>query len=415
MRVDRLKRILEHILLGAGATSVAGCCDLTGAGKYPDWYSYTIVLPSPAVAAAAREGTDGSLDETTCTAACSGRPACRFATARVTWKAEAGSIQCHEKAPPGVVVGRVYPRPRPEHLDTTGSIDMDGRYFVGTPKLCAELCDPGVESCDILPAVAPPPPPSMRFIVCEQNNEGQCPTPAWLRMPAGRVPPGANLEGEIARTPGDFFAEVSSLEALSVKAFRHCARSLTKLGAPAAFALAARRAARDEIRHARLTRRLAARFGRERIARQQWTAKPHTLLSFAIENAEEGCAGETLGALLAMHQASFAADAEVRRTMTSIARDELGHAALAWSIHAWCLSRLPYRERVQVMEALRAAQDRWVRSPAAFPAAVVNTTGIPSANRARELARGLRASLRPRHLATAGRGPPSCKACSDSL
>ncbi len=154
---------------------------------------------------------------------------------------------------------------------------------------------------------------------------------------------------------GRYFTEVAHLEAASVVAFRAIGRQLAVYGAPTSLRRAARRATRDEIAHARITRTLAERFG-GRYVPPQVTAKPApSLETVASENATEGCVRETFGALLATYQAEHATDPQVRRTMRRIARDEARHAALAWRIANWAENRLDAVAKGRVRAARQAS------------------------------------------------------------
>jgi hypothetical protein len=162
------------------------------------------------------------------------------------------------------------------------------------------------------------------------------------------TPPGREL--------GTHFARVACMEAGSVEAFRWLRDELVAHGAPKRLVRAACRAIRDETRHVRQTAALARRFGEEPIA--PMPAPPRTvrpLLAMALENAVEGCVRETYSALECAWQAELATDPVVRATMKRIARDEMRHLALAWSVHAWAVSRLTPGERARVLAAQRDA------------------------------------------------------------
>lgn len=115
----------------------------------------------------------------------------------------------------------------------------------------------------------------------------------------------------------------------------------------------------------------------------------------AIENAVEGCVGETWAALLASWQASSAQDPELRRTMRPLADEETQGARQAWQIAAWLDGMLDEHDRKRV----RAARDEAVRELEREVAeGGANTAGdallgLPSAAQARVLLRELRTSL----------------------
>jgi hypothetical protein len=151
---------------------------------------------------------------------------------------------------------------------------------------------------------------------------------------------------------------MAQLEAASVDAFHALHADLARLGAPKRLLAAVRAAARDEVRHARMVGSIAKRFGARRVPVSVPAAGARSVEDLAIENAEEGCVREAFGAAIAALQAERADDPRVRRLMSIIARDELGHAALAWRVARWLDAGLdgPARQRVRDarVRALRA-------------------------------------------------------------
>ncbi len=175
------------------------------------------------------------------------------------------------------------------------------------------------------------------------------------RRPNGLVEPtqarASNRESEL----GAYLASAAHLEAASVVAFRRMARELSAFGAPTKLIEKARRAAREEVQHARMIRRLANRFGAAPLPVEVAPAKSRSLEAFAIENAVEGCVGETFGAAVTTWQSLHAADAEIREASSTICEDESGHAELAWEIHAWAMQQLSAEARTRVVAALDAS------------------------------------------------------------
>jgi hypothetical protein len=173
----------------------------------------------------------------------------------------------------------------------------------------------------------------------------------------GRVPAG------LAKTPpirassalGAYFAEAAHLEAASVHAFRRLHDELAMHGAPARLLRAARRARRDEVRHARITARIARQHGGVPVRPRVAALAPRSLEAVAIENAVEGCIRETFGAFVASFQAVNAQEPEIARVMASIARDETQHAALSWAVARWAWRRLDAGARSRLREACEAA------------------------------------------------------------
>lgn len=133
-----------------------------------------------------------------------------------------------------------------------------------------------------------------------------------------------------------WFARAAQLEAASVDAFRIVARELAFHGAPERLVRGARRAARDEIRHAAVMARLAERFGAT-FTPPTVEARPcRSLFELARENAvEKAACAKTYGAIEAALQAELASDSRAAQAMRRIAHDEAGHAELAWQIASW--------------------------------------------------------------------------------
>lgn len=180
----------------------------------------------------------------------------------------------------------------------------------------------------------------------ESRTEGPC--------SEGRRPCGLRSNGRAknARSNlGAYFAKASHLEAASVVAFAQLERELAALGAPSRILRALGKARVDEIRHAAVTSRLAKRFGATPPPVRVKRGRNRSALAIAVENAREGCVRETLGAVIALHRAERAKDADVARAMRSIADDELRHARLSWELMDWLDARLTARGRAAVRRA----------------------------------------------------------------
>ncbi|MCG5052866.1 MAG: diiron oxygenase [Myxococcales bacterium] len=212
--------------------------------------------------------------------------------------------------------------------------------------------------------------------VTELRREGP---PRNNNCAVGRLPEGLRTPASpCGRTLGAFFAEIAELEAASIPAFMLLARDLEHLGAPEDLVHGARRAARDEVKHARDTQDLANKYGsavREVVVD---ASAPKTRLALALDNAVEGCVRETFGALVAAYQATRAADPNVAALMQQIARDEASHAELAHELDAWLWPQLSPEERHQVHtarltaigaceEALQESHDEEVYVAAGYP------------------------------------------------
>jgi hypothetical protein len=185
---------------------------------------------------------------------------------------------------------------------------------------------------------------------------------------------------------GRFFADAAHLEAASIVAFERLATELSALGAPRELVESALASRDDEIRHARMTAKAAARRGGRPTAPVVAPIAERTMLEIALENAVEGCVRETYGALVAHHQAMAASDPSIAAMMRVIAEDETRHAGLAWDVAAWLEPRLSADERMAVASARAEALEE-LRSALAFEPApeLEEVAGMPAASRATAL------------------------------
>jgi hypothetical protein len=217
----------------------------------------------------------------------------------------------------------------------------------------------------------------------------------------GRAPRGFSPIAASAETAaGGYLARMAQLEAASVDAFDALHADLARLGAPSALLSAVRAAARDEVRHARMVGSLATRFGAGPCAVSVPPAAPRSAEELALENAAEGCVKEAFGAAITAVQAERARDPRVRGAMRAIARDELGHAALAWRVARWLESKLDTAARGRVagarLEALRAlASSVHDEQPGD------DALGLPDGRAARAVLERMWAALASGDLATA--------------
>jgi hypothetical protein len=212
----------------------------------------------------------------------------------------------------------------------------------------------------------------------------------------GRRPRGLEaIEASDGDDPGDFFGRSCTLERASVHAFVRLERELRAHGAPGRLVASARRSAREEARHTALTMRLATKYGaRAERPRLHSASEPRPLVALAIENAEEGCAVETFGAVLAEWQARHAEDDDVARVYASLAADEARHAELSWQVHVWAITRLDQAERDLVEAALVRGKERLRREFSVEPGTNTRAiAGLPSAEQALQLMAALDAKL----------------------
>lgn len=185
---------------------------------------------------------------------------------------------------------------------------------------------------------------------------------------------------------GRYFEDAARLEAAAVVAFRVLRDELRAHGAPTELRRLAQRAAREEIRHTRITAAIARRYaGRPTLPNV--TRRPlRSLEEIAEENRVEGCVRETFGALVGCFQAVHARDAALRSVMREIAEDETRHAALSWQVAAWAEARLGQSARARILaaqqRAIQTLRAELHREPAPE---LVHWAGLPTANQAMEL------------------------------
>jgi hypothetical protein len=243
---------------------------------------------------------------------------------------------------------------------------------------CARYCGTNYTACDAVVLEG-----NLPAVECVQVNEcGAGRRPRNLRRP--RLAP--------RDASATWLAQAAHLEAASVHAFERLATELLALGAPAALVVRARRAARDELRHARIVGRLAERRGALVPPVRVGAPRPRDAVAIALENATEGCVGEAFAALVARHQARHAAAPALRRSFERIARDEAAHAALAYDVDAWLHERLTSAERARVARARARAARRLGESYTAH-ASARHELGLPSPAAGRELAVALGEAL----------------------
>jgi hypothetical protein len=268
------------------------------------------------------------------------------------------------------------------------------------PNSATEGCYLSVDQCGVLCNQAPTLARVCAVSECLVVDASSIPstTPLTLECATGVFSCGPGIgrrpEGLAATTPargvdrvGALLAEMAHLEAASVHAFRRLGDELTAKGAPRALVRCAERSARDEVRHARVTSRLARRRGAKPppvvVARRPRGSR--SLVDFAIENAVEGCVRESFGALVATRQARAARDPRVARAMARIAVDETRHAALAWEIARWLRPRLEAGERARVTRAMRGAIASLRCEVSATPSDVAGELGLPTGPEAARL------------------------------
>jgi len=204
---------------------------------------------------------------------------------------------------------------------------------------------------------------------------------------------------------GRWLADAAANEAASVQSFRALNRELRRCGLRSSAAL--RRAARQEIGHARLLDRLAKARGSERPKQGYRLGGARSVFEIALENAREGCVAETYAGLVALCQAETARNEEVRRAFASIAVEEAEHAELAWALHAELREKLTPTECDELDQALEFAiaaletrESDWTKGLATgAPSETIRVgmeLGLPSRDADLHMRQGLARALRER-------------------
>jgi hypothetical protein len=162
---------------------------------------------------------------------------------------------------------------------------------------------------------------------------------------------------------------MAQMEHASIAAFAQLSLHLAALGADSELVERTHRAALDEIRHARRGFAIASAYGGEAVAAGP-IAELRTLdgseidfIRLAIGTLVDGCLAEGVAADVTRAASTRAVDPMIRETLAMIARDEHGHAELAWDILAWCLDRGDAAVHDVVASRL-AALDRELSAPA---------------------------------------------------
>lgn len=203
----------------------------------------------------------------------------------------------------------------------------------------------------------------------------------------------------VGRGPSEVAAwltRAAQCEASSARTFALLASELRALGAPVSLVEAARRAAVDEVRHARAMDACAsARRATRRSEIPRARRIRRGLFELALENAVEGCVRETFAALVAMHQAERAESPAIRAAMRPIAADEIRHGELAWAIHRWALTQLDEGGAAALRRAVREAGEQLASGAAAAPigAPARRALGLPDPSRSAALARAAAVAL----------------------
>jgi hypothetical protein len=252
------------------------------------------------------------------------------------------SAGCGRQCDPG-------PTPATYTVSATLTTDEDGGQRTFLPDGGAIAWDDCIALCTGNSPSGP------NILSCEPqiDKQGQA---IVVCQPRGGDCTGRRPENFRERPNAEGFARMALLEDASVHAFRRLASELISHGAPGSLVARARRAALDEVRHARMMTALARRCGQ---TPERADVAPlevvRDLESIAVENAIEGCVRETFGALVASWHGQSERDPVVRRTMAAIAVDEIRHAELGWAVDEWIRPHLSAAALRRVARARRDA------------------------------------------------------------
>ncbi len=194
------------------------------------------------------------------------------------------------------------------------------------------------------------------------------------RFRAGRPRPGRPVDPHLApaarRWLALWWAQIGAAEHASVVSFARFAADLEDLGAPPPLIARARRAGRDEARHARVAFALAGRYAGVPLTHGALPRLPRSparsLAAFAAATTRDAAVEEARSTVVLARMAAEATDPAVTRALTGIVADEIEHVALAWETVAWAMrvGGLPARRAVR--RALTAPADpvaSWPRHP----------------------------------------------------
>ena len=189
--------------------------------------------------------------------------------------------------------------------------------------------------------------------------------PGW----AVDLPAAESLSPEAAGALAAAWLVDARAEHASVASFARFVLRLMALGAPVELVRDAQEAMADELRHAEQCFGLASRYAGELLAPGPLRLDgaldgPSDLASVAVEVLREGAIGETLGAALAAAMLEGAVDADVRRVLRGVARDEASHAQAGWRFLAWAVEQGGDEVRAALREALPAALDEHLATSA---------------------------------------------------
>lgn len=165
---------------------------------------------------------------------------------------------------------------------------------------------------------------------------------------------------EVARR----WARAAQYEHASIASFARLSMQLMAIGAPPELLDAAHCAARDEIRHAKLSFAVASAYAGRGLGPGPLpivadALGPVDFVSVVRANVVDGCVGETVAAFEAEAQRDGVGHPALARCLDVIAEDEAKHAELAYQIVGWALAERPSEARDAVREGFAAGLARY--------------------------------------------------------
>jgi len=177
----------------------------------------------------------------------------------------------------------------------------------------------------------------------------------WMTS-TGPTPDALALSARVRGGLAVHWARIGLMEHASIAAFARFVMHLLAAGAPPDLVRASQEAMGDETEHTRLAFALASTFEGRPLGPGPLSINGaldgFNVDEFVATLLREGCIGETMAAIEAHEALQGATDPAVRSVLSTLARDELRHAELAWRTLSWLLAseRLD-RERLRVQAA----------------------------------------------------------------
>lgn len=216
----------------------------------------------------------------------------------------------------------------------------------------------------------------------------------WLdRLPLGWSASGVPAAdvGPLAR----LFLCAAHREATASQAYRCLYRDLAFHGTPRALLAAVEQAGVEEGWQSLLTAEVAASLHTPATSPVVFEHHARSLEELALANEIEGCVHETFGAVVSYHQACHAREPRIAELMRGVAKQERGHALLAWQIARWLRPRLGPRPRRRILDARIATVEALIEklSTMRLDHALISRAGLPSIDAALDLAHRLQVRL----------------------